>query len=112
MSFRRTYKKSSDLLAPTGFRTPSWTWRAELKQNDLADIYDTQGCWVIGTILAVRESEPGRREVHVGYRVYCEAGSKADATGRKFEGWSESFDEDIFVNSLRIQPYGSIAELG
>ena len=83
-----------------------------IKKGDLLDIYDTQGCWVIATVLAVNEAEDRPREVQVGYRVYCENGAKTDVAGHKFEGWSESFDEDIPVSSLRVQKAYSITKLG
>jgi len=44
-------------------------------------------------------------ELYVGYRIYTEEGTKTDLKGKKFEGWSESFDEYISAYSLRIQRY-------
>ncbi|CDW71635.1 ubiquitin carboxyl-terminal hydrolase family protein [Stylonychia lemnae] len=40
----------------------------------------------------------------IGYRAYCEQGSKQDTLG-SFDGWSSKFDEWIPLYSLRLRPF-------
>lgn len=62
--------------------------------------------WLLGTVLSVHKLEEKEfPELKVGFRVYCEKGSKQDKDGKYYEGWSETYDELIPANSVRIQKY-------
>ena len=98
--------KSSSSIAPLGTRTNGTAWRRELKVGDLIDVCDVQGSWILATIVSIKtgqKKEDDWKELHVGYRVYSESGSKMDSAGKHFEGWSDAFDEDVPAFSLRVQ---------
>ena len=102
---RQSYIRYSPQIAPLGYRTEDPEWRKHIKPGDLLDLYDTEGSWLLGTALDVKKEGECVVEVRVGYRVYCEDGSKADVSGRKFEGWREGYDERLLSYSLRVQRY-------
>lgn len=49
------------------------------------------------------------REVYVGFRIYDEEeGHKVDDDGRKYQGWSNRYDEWVTVTSPTIQRLGTL----
>lgn len=85
----------------------AFEWKASIKANDCIDAKDNT-VWNKSTILEITDQviAPGRtvKMATVGFRVYCQGGSKSDEKGT-FEGWSNRFDEKISIYSPRIQPY-------
>jgi len=109
---RAKFSKSSLRIAPRGFRTADWGWRAALKSEDLVDIFDTQGHWFLGTVMKIQTNKDGFKEAVVAYRVYFPEGTKKDKNNKSHEGWSEQYDEPILLNSIRLQKPNSITKLG
>lgn len=106
--------RNTNKIAPAGTFTKDWLWRDDLKVGSVVDIFDTQGKWFLGTVLDVRQSLkiPKMNEVYVGYRVYTEKGSKADSNRKRYEGWSENYDEWISSYSIRLQPPNYVTKKG
>jgi phage head maturation protease len=68
---------------------------------------DSQGIWYRSTILAtntIKKGEADVKEVSVGFRYYDEEeGHKTDdKDGRKYVGWSSSYDENKSVTCPTI----------
>ncbi len=107
-----SYEKSiempnSNRLAMYKTRTKGWEWRQALKAGDELDCLDTARHWYRSTVLEVRKiknKEQGEEsEVCIGFRVFLPEGIKRDHTGKHYEGWSDTYDEWVNINSLRLQ---------
>lgn len=61
-----------------------------------------ENVWYNSTILARTQFED-HVEYRIGYRTYDENGPLTDSEGRKFFGWSSSYDEDIKAANPKIQ---------
>ena len=89
-----------------GTRVSNIEWKKDIKKGDLIDINDTEGKWLLGTVLSAHYlEEKGFPELKVGYRVYREKGAKKDPEEKYYDGWSENYDELLPANSPRIQLY-------
>ena len=103
---------SLDIAEFESYTKDIYAWRSTLNENVMhlhVDGHDKIK-WEQATIFYVQENTDGPRpylEAHVGFRIYNENGKKADAQGRKFDGWSEKYDETIPIYSPRVQQYMS-----
>jgi len=98
------YPGDSNKIAPLGTHTADNTWRDELKVGDTLDIYDTNGKWFLGTILKLKPNKnSSTKNCFIAYRVYTNTGSREDKDKKKYEGWSDKFDEWIDAHSIRLQ---------
>lgn len=88
-----------------GYRTLDWSWREKIKINDIVDIFDSAGKWILGTVLDTRNDENGIKKLYLGFRVYFPTGTKVDSVGRRHEGWSSQYDLWLPAYSIRIQKY-------
>ena len=73
--------------------------------------------WEEATIFNVFEDTTCGRPVlygNIGFRIYRDEGKKIrfDENGRKYDGWSSKYDEDIPVFSPRIKPHLSRVNKG
>lgn len=95
-------------IAPFESKTKElFEWKKSVSVNMTVDAHD-KTVWNKSTILDIKEQmvapERTAKLALIGYRVYCENGSKNDDKGT-FEGWSNRFDEWISIYSPRIQPF-------
>lgn len=105
----------SSNMAPYGYYTGGNDWREELKEESLIDCLDTIGVWYQATVLETELKEINGttvKMVYVAFRRLDEDGPKTDDEGRRYNGWSDKYDEWINPYSLRIQKPGTIAKLG
>ena len=103
-------------ISPYGSYTGGNEWRDKIAKGDIIDCLDTAANWYQATVLNVESKElaAGRsaKRLYVGYRTYSEDGTKKDKEEKSFHGWSETYDEWINANSLRVQRKGTVARLG
>ncbi len=99
-------------VAPSERHTKDWDWRYILKRLEQVDACDDFGHWYLSTVLdctkAPSTSSSDERDlakVKVAYRCYLPTGTKTDSQGQTYEGWSETYDEWISANSLRLQRF-------
>jgi len=114
-TYRKSFSRNSLNIAPLGFRTGDMEWRNKLKEGDQIDTIDQDLKWYRGTVLQTKKFQAKNKElldVRVGFRVYVENGMKEDNKHRKYEGWSELYDEWLLSSSLRIQKPGLISKEG
>ena len=82
------------------------SWKEELKKGDQIDGFDKAKVWYASTILEFREhTEPDGRSwmlTLIGFRVYNPNGAKTDDEGKKFDGWSQRFDEWVPLWSPKV----------
>jgi hypothetical protein len=108
--------RSSSDIAPVDSKAKAEDkWRNEIEVGMEVDCQDPQGKYFPATITNRRKkcNYPNDCKVrHTGeefrviYRVYRDNGSRTDKEGKKYEGWSESFDEWLPVNTSRMHPLG------
>ena len=79
-------------------------WYSTLRKGSQIDCQDTNRKWYPSTILNIY-IQNNIHYAQVGFRLYDPQGNKTDAAGKKFNGWSEQFDETVQLYSLRIQKY-------
>ena len=87
-----------------------YEWRRNLFKPDALDVVidcHDKFKWEEATIFDIKQDMSSGRPVlmgNIGFRVYREEGKKmrTDENGRKYDGWSNKYDEDIPVFSPRI----------
>lgn len=102
-------------IAPYGMYTGGNEWRKELKEGSLIDCMDTINIWYQSTIMEAENREIKGKSVYmvkVGYRRYKEDGLKGDEKKKRYNGWSNKYDDWLNPYSLKIQRPGTIARFG
>mmetsp|Transcript_23130 Transcript_23130/g.22600 ORF Transcript_23130/g.22600 Transcript_23130/m.22600 type:complete len:87 (-) Transcript_23130:746-1006(-) len=80
-------------------------WREQLNPGELFDAMDSTKVWYTSTVLEKEIRKYGETEIpfiKVGFRMYIQEGNKIDQNGKKFFGWSDSFDEWMPLYSARV----------
>ena len=108
--------KESPNIAPYGLHSGGIAWREGLEKCAIVDCMDTAAAWYRSTVIDMKVDEAASSKkvimVQVGYRRYEEGGTKKDADGRAYNGWSNTYDEWLNVFSIRIQRPDTIAKIG
>jgi hypothetical protein len=100
--------RNSYMLAPYKSRSSSFEWRLGLKPGDLVDCEDHYGGWYGCTVQEVAESEDGKKQAKIAFKIYDPKGNKVDEKGHYFG--LTAYYEDIDVTSPKIQPFGSVVK--
>lgn len=100
--------KTSYMIAPYLSKSTNFDWRMALKAGDLVDCEDHYGGWYGSTIQDIIQTEDGKKQAKIAFKVYDEKGNKYDEKGRYYglTGYSEEID----VTSPKIQPFGSVVK--
>jgi len=103
--YREVSRFSSD-IAQLGEYSKETDWKKDLKPGDQIDAYDKAKQWYASTILEITEHTDNHRrkwpEAKVGFRIYYEDAQKVDDEGKKYDGWSNKFDETLPLCSAKV----------